>query len=150
MTFNRISRLLARHNIKSVGLPPKKIPSFLRLVKDDLGLKMPGVYSIPCECGKVYIGQTGRSVEARIREHEHHIWIGQPEKSAVAEHHFNMEHCIQLGDTSILSSKTGYMDRIIREAIKIKLHPDNFNREDGLYLSRSWKPLIHTLQGLRE
>jgi hypothetical protein len=37
-----ISRLLSRH-IKSVGLPPKKIPSFLWPVKDNLGLKTPDV-----------------------------------------------------------------------------------------------------------
>jgi hypothetical protein len=37
-TFNQISRLLSRQDIKSVGLPSKKIPSFLRPVKDDLGL----------------------------------------------------------------------------------------------------------------
>jgi hypothetical protein len=46
-TFNRISRVLARHNIKSVGMPPWKISSFFHLVKDDLGLRTPGVYSIP-------------------------------------------------------------------------------------------------------
>jgi hypothetical protein len=57
--FNRISRVLARHNIKSVGLPPKNLSGFLRPVKDDLGLMTPGVYSIPCECGQVYIGQNG-------------------------------------------------------------------------------------------
>jgi hypothetical protein len=39
MTFNRNSRLLSRHNIKSVGLAPKKIPGFLQPVKYDLGLK---------------------------------------------------------------------------------------------------------------
>jgi hypothetical protein len=143
----RISRLLARHDIKSVGLPPKKIPSFLQPVKDDLGLKTPDVYSVPCECGKVYIGQTGHSVEARVRKH---IRLGLPRKSAFAEHRFNMGHHIQLGGTSFLSSKTGYMERIIREDIEMELHPDNFNREDGLHLSRYWKPLIHTLRGLRE
>jgi hypothetical protein len=58
--FNRISRVLSRHNIKSVGLPPRKIYSFLRPVKDRLGLRTPGVYRIPCECGMVYIGQTDR------------------------------------------------------------------------------------------
>jgi hypothetical protein len=53
--FNCISRVLSLH-IKSVSLPPRKISSFLWLVKDDMGLKMPGVYSIPCECNQVYIG----------------------------------------------------------------------------------------------
>jgi hypothetical protein len=45
--FNRISRVLSRHNVKSVGLPPKKVSGFLRPVKDNLGLRTPGVYKIP-------------------------------------------------------------------------------------------------------
>jgi hypothetical protein len=61
--FNRISRVLARHNIKSVGLPHMKSSRLLRPVKDPQGLRTPGVYRIPCECGRVYIGQTGRSVD---------------------------------------------------------------------------------------
>ncbi|PNF38064.1 hypothetical protein B7P43_G00358, partial [Cryptotermes secundus] len=44
--FNRISRVLSRHNIKAVGLPPNKLSSLLRLFKDSLGLRTPGVYSI--------------------------------------------------------------------------------------------------------
>jgi hypothetical protein len=49
--FNRI-----RNNIKSVGLPYKKMSSLLRLVKDNLGLRTPGVYRILSECNKVYTG----------------------------------------------------------------------------------------------
>jgi hypothetical protein len=41
--FNHISRVPAGHNIKSVGLPPRKTSSFLRPAKDDLGLRTPGV-----------------------------------------------------------------------------------------------------------
>jgi hypothetical protein len=57
-----------RHNIKSVGLPPKKIPSFLWPVKDDIGLKTTGVYSVPCKCGQVYISQTSCSIKTRVKE----------------------------------------------------------------------------------
>ena len=31
------------------------------------------VYKIPCECGKVYIGETGRAMQERIREHDKDI-----------------------------------------------------------------------------
>jgi hypothetical protein len=41
--------MLAKHNIKSVTPPPKKIFSYLPLVKDALGLRTPGIYSIPRE-----------------------------------------------------------------------------------------------------
>jgi hypothetical protein len=108
--LQQCSRLLARHNIKSVGLPPKKIPNFLRPVKDDLGLKTPDVYSVPCGCSKVYTGQTSHSIVTIIKEHQCHIWLGLPEKSAVAKHCFNLGHHIQLQDTSTLSTKSRYVD----------------------------------------
>jgi hypothetical protein len=47
----------------------------------------------------------------------------------------------------LLKSKvTGYMDRIVNEAIEIHLHPDNFNRDGGFNLSRSWQPVTNMLK----
>jgi hypothetical protein len=42
------------------------------------------------------------------------------------------------------------MDRTIREATEIKLHPNNMNSEDGFCLSKSWKPPIHSLWDCRK
>jgi hypothetical protein len=111
---------------------------------------MVGVCSIPFECGKVNIGQTGHSVEMRVKEHCRHIRLYHPEKSVEAEHSINRGHWIQLQKTSILAKKLRWMDLIIREAIEIELHPNNMNREDGFSLSRAWKPLIRDLKERRQ
>ena len=109
-----LSRMLVKHNIKHVSLLPRKISSLLHLVKDHLGLRTTGVYSIPCQCGQVYIGQTGRYIGNTIKEHHSYIWLGNPDKSAVAEHRFSLNHLIEFQDTQILSTVPGYMDRLIR------------------------------------
>ena len=53
----------------------RKIYSYLPPVKDALGLRMLGVNSILYECDQVYIGQSGRIIQIRIKEHSRHIWL---------------------------------------------------------------------------
>jgi hypothetical protein len=142
IVFNRISKVLSKHNIKTVSLPPRKLSSFLRPVKDHLALKMSGVYSTPCECEKVYIRQTCRSIETRVKEHQRQIRLANS-ASVVAEHSINLGHRTQ---PSILAKKSRYMGRIIGKVIEIELHPNKINMEDGFSLSKSWKPLIRDLR----
>jgi hypothetical protein len=87
--------------------------------------------------GRVYIGQMGHSVDIRIKEHQRHIRLDHPDKSAVAEHSIDRGHCIQFHNASILTTKTRYMDCIVREAIQIELHPYNINKEGGFCLSKT-------------
>jgi hypothetical protein len=39
------------------------------------------IYRIPCECGRSYIGETGRPLAMRLHEHRHNLKEGTPEKS---------------------------------------------------------------------
>jgi hypothetical protein len=108
-TFSCISRALSLHNIKTVGLSIRKVSSFLQPVKDALGLKTPRIYSIPCKCGKVHIGQTRHSIKTRTGDHHWHTQLYHPDKSVEAEHSINLVNHLQLNDIRILAKNPRHM-----------------------------------------
>jgi len=51
-----------------------------------------GVYTITCPtCKKAYVGQTGRSLNARFKEHMRYVKTSNP-KSAIAQHIISQQH----------------------------------------------------------
>jgi hypothetical protein len=50
------------------------------------------IYSIPCECGRSYIGETGRPLAVRLREHN--LQQGLIEKSELAQRAYEGGHRI--------------------------------------------------------
>ncbi|XP_046401609.1 uncharacterized protein LOC124167669 [Ischnura elegans] len=145
----KISRILRRFNIASIHLPPPKLRDYLVRAKDPVGLKTPGVYRVPCECGEAHIGETGRTIETRLKEHKRHLRLGQPEKSAIAERSIQHDHVIQFDDAEILMRSTKYWDRVVKEAIEIRLDHKNFNRDAGYTISNTWKPVLSALKSQR-
>lgn len=70
----------------------QKIKQFPWLAKDELGLRMPGVYRISCEHGLCYIGPADHTVEECCKEHQKCLCLYNLDKSAVAQHSTETGH----------------------------------------------------------
>ena len=71
----QLGRCLEQQGIRAVFKSETTLRSHLVRSKDGVEpTKQDGVvYRIPCECGEVYIGETGRPMQDRMKEHERDI-----------------------------------------------------------------------------
>ena len=149
-TSDQLARLLRKHNIFSILKPINKIEGCLTSVKDKTPAEnLAGVYKIPCSCSKVYIGQTGRRIITRVKEHIRD-YKKECLRSAIAEHSVETKHSIEFDQFETIVNISNYRKRYIREAIEISKHPYNMNREDGYRLSNIWTPLLKDSQSKNE
>ena len=65
-----IERILKEAGIQLCHSGENKLFRSLCTHKDNVTeFQKPGVYRIPCECGLVYIGETGQNLSLRLKEH---------------------------------------------------------------------------------
>jgi predicted GIY-YIG superfamily endonuclease len=146
-TTDRIAKVLRKKEIVTTFTATTKLGQLTANFKDRLDpLSVPGIYKVPCDCGSVYIGMTGRSVKQRITEHERDLRLKHPDRSAVAEHALEHKHTIQFDQAEVIARVTGFYNLQRREAIEIIQHPTNYNREEGFHLSRTWRTLLRNKQ----
>jgi hypothetical protein len=63
----------------------------------------------------------------------------------VAEHSIKVGHRIDF-NISVLGKVMGYVDCVMKEALEIRLHPNNCNRDRGFTLSHAWYPVTNMLK----
>ena len=102
------------------------------------------VYKIPCSCGKVYIGETIRRLETRMKEHRTACIKGEVERSAIAEHAWSQHHPILWEETKVIDQARRQKELIIKEALNIHLVPEEerLNRDTGLEIPACWNPIV--------
>ena len=90
----QLRRCLQQQGVRAVLRSETTLRSELVRAKDavDPAKRYGVVYRISCECGQVYIGETGRSNEDRIKEHNRDIRLARTQTSAVSEHAHNTGH----------------------------------------------------------
>ena len=96
------------------------------------------VYRIPFECGKVYIGESGRPMQDRIKEHDRDIRLARTETSAVSEHAHNTGHKPLWNEVKFIDRGPSYYTRRVKEPIHIRLHPNNINRDSEIEIPEAW------------
>ena len=100
------------------------------------------VYKIPCECGRVHISETARSMRERIKEHDRDIRFARTQTSAVVEHANETGHIPVWCKAKFIGRDPYWYTRRVKEAIYIWLHPNNFNGNSGIEIPKAWKPRI--------
>ena len=122
-----VSPILRSHGAKVYHASNNTIKS--RLV-NNAPPKQGGVYFIPCkECPKVYIGQTGRSLQIRLREHQSYVRRRMHEK-AVFKHMFDTNHALDWGNSKFIYRSSNEKQRLVVESTLIQ-HLPNFNLMQG-------------------
>jgi hypothetical protein len=135
----------SKHTVNMIGIPPEYISTCLWALQVDADLKDWASIAFP-ECVVHCALDKLCSVEIRVKEHHHYIWLNHLEKLPMSEHTINLIHRFLLNDSSILIKKFRQIDRIIREGVEIKLYRKNTDRYDEFSLNRLLKFLTNTLK----
>ena len=96
------------------------------------------IYQIKCEkCDNYYIGESGRKLSIRIKEHT------SKQNSAIYEHlQKEKGHYINPEKVEILCREDYKPIRKIKESIEIRQSGPSLNRDDGQSLPKIFNPLI--------
>ena len=84
----RIQKICSPYDIRTVFTSGSTLWRYLFRVKPPTEFNMTKncVYTIPCSCGKIYKGETGRQLKVRLEEHRKAVVWGEIEKSGIADH----------------------------------------------------------------
>ena len=93
------------------------------------------VYQISCrDCNAVYVGETGRSVRTRKREHADAVKTFNTKKSALSQHVMEFDHRIDWDNVKILKSESHAYRRRVAKSFLINQKACScnvINRNDG-------------------
>jgi len=107
---------------------PKKLDCIIKRGKDRLDTKSNTdvVYKLECkDCEKVYIGQTKRHLETRVKEHRNNIRNASGNFSVVTNHRLSNNHEFNWDEPIILHKEKNRRKREIAEMFFIKKYKKN-------------------------
>lgn len=100
------------------------------------------VYEVPCaDCNCVYVGETGRSLEMRLKEHRYAVKT-MDTNNGVAVHAWTNDHHVNWEAAKVITVEQHQTKRKVLESLHIKKQSDTSNLDSGYTLSPIWRPLL--------
>jgi hypothetical protein len=96
------------------------------------------IYSIPCECGRCYIGETGRPLGVRLKEHQLNLKQGLLQNSKLTQHAYE-GHCI--GWKRVLQVEPSVIWRKYKESTHMTCSTEPIS-QPSVGISPIWTTLI--------
>ena len=81
-------------------------------------------------------------MEKRIKEHDRDIRLARTQTSVVSEHANETGHLPIWKEVKFIDRDPHWYTRRVREAIHIRSHPNNINRDSGIEIPEAWIPTI--------
>ena len=97
----------------------------------------------------MYIGETQRRLETRVKEHWDACNKGDAWKSAIAEHQWDQQHQVDWDATRVLDRAARPVQLKVKEALHIEKTPANnrLNRDGDYELPGCWIAMMKKLGG---
>jgi hypothetical protein len=110
-----------RYNIRTFFKTKHTLRSSLMKTRPERDLQQTAqcINNIPCECGRSYIGETGRPLALRLREHRHNLKEGLLEKSKLAQHAYEEGDRVFWEEARILESESNSRYRKYKESANV-------------------------------
>ena len=89
------------------------------------------VYWIARKYNKIYIGEMKRPMQQRMEEHERDIRLARTQTFAVSKHANKTGHHPHWSEVKFIDLDSHWYTKRVKEAIYIRFHPDNINRDNG-------------------
>ena len=162
----KFQRICWKYRVSTAMRPTNTLKSLLVHPKDKKNNLETSevVYEVPCKgCNKTYVGETGRQLGVRLKEHQkdsekiaekkftramRKSSTTEQHKSAITDHVAQENHLIDWEETKIIDRDSNPFTRKVREAIQIRKRGTKaLNRDDGLHsLDHVYNPLLFRTQ----
>ena len=135
-----IERACKQLDMRMVFRSGKTMRSLLTRVKNAVpSEKVKGViYKVDCTCGSSYIGETNKTLEVRLKEHERAVETDNRKKNGIAVYANNTWHSIDWAKAEIIDKEQNWCKRRVKEALYIKEMKAQMNLDQGLTLNNVW------------